>query len=789
MRSCTTSGVVLLPLYDLWSHPERPLLDHLESVAGHAEAFIRSLPSTVPHKDSLTTVARVVGLLHDYGKATPYFQKHLRGESVDSRLSRHAFSSAVTAFLNLDRWASTIGRDFAGILAVLGAVAVKRHHGNLGQIKYEFVMSPEDTDFIEAQLESIDSNFCSALHGLLEPYIPNPITNPHEIISHLPDVKKTYRSYLRKLRKSASPLDWFVLMQTLFSVLIDADKIDASRTTSPTRARIPDRFIEQHVAKITSTTGINKIRKTAFDEVLQTADKIDLSAKMMSLTLPTGLGKTFDVLAFAHRLRNRIITEEGYTPRIIYCLPFTSIIDQNYSVLSEILNNPPSTLLIKHHHLGDTIYRTSDDELDYDKSEILIEGWNSEIVVTTFVQLFFTLAGYRNRPLRRYHNLIGSIIILDEVQTIPPEYWLMFRSIATTMSELLSVRFILVTATQPGLFSRSSEIIASPKDYFTQLRRLSLEFDLNPISLDSFIAEIQDKIDGDVDSRILAILNTKRDAEEVYYALEDYLPSDHPLFFLSTSLVPAERIRRINEIRESGNSPAVLVSTQLIEAGVDLDFDIVYRDFAPLDSLIQSAGRCKRHSEVNSGTVIVRSIHDESEDGSLGRARAGYIYSPTLLDATRRILDGYGSPISDSDFYTVAQSYFMEVQNRISTDKSRDIIDGLRSLDYSILAEVRLIENRSWVDTDVFIELDDIAVDVLEKYRQLVENPSLSLFDRRREFMKFKKTFLNYVVTVQHSQVKGLPNIGNLYFVPSHDIDRCYDKQTGFRREPGAVIF
>ncbi|MGC9064957.1 MAG: CRISPR-associated helicase Cas3', partial [bacterium] len=405
---------------------------------------------------------------------------------------------------------------------------------------------------------------------------------------------------------------------------------------------------------------INQLREEAYREVINT--NIDLNQKIYSLNLPTGLGKTFTSLAFALKLRDKIYRENGYIPRIIYSLPFLSIIDQNAKEIENILKTsdiPLDTdILIKHHHLSDIYYKTEDNEFEPEEARLLIEGWNSEIIVTTFVQLFHTLISNRNRLLLRFHRLAGSIIILDEVQSIPFKYWLLLRELFIALTKNLNVYIIFVTATQPLIIPREKMYsLVDVEKYFRQMDRVVLKIQLDKkITLEEFIEniELQDN------KSYLFVLNTITSAGNFYNLLKE--KTNEEIIYMSSHLTPYDRLKRIEMIKKK--KARLAVTTQLVEAGVDIDFDVVYRDMAPLDSVIQAVGRCNRNWGEKGKTIVVYLKDDK-------RSYASYIYDPLLLDITVRILS-QRETVEEREFLDIVNSYYLEVQKKKSTDISNE---------------------------------------------------------------------------------------------------------------------
>ncbi|KJR40682.1 metal dependent phosphohydrolase [Candidatus Magnetoovum chiemensis] len=498
---------------------------------------------------------------------------------------------------------------------------------------------------------------------------------------------------------------------------------------------------------------INRLREKAYQEMAATvANSLDLTKKRIySLNLPTGLGKTLNCLSFALKLREAVSADCGAAPRIIYSLPFLSIIDQNASVFEEILRTNDvaamSNIILKHHHLSEISYAstTTGDKktLEFETSEakILIEGWNSEIIVTTFVQLFHTAISNKNRSVRKFHRLSNSIIILDEVQAIPVRYWKLFRDALERICEMLNAYIVLVTATEPLIFEQTAPLIN--KDYyFNALDRVTLK---PMIAQNMTINDLVENFDIENGKTHLFIFNTITSAKQFYVKLKEQGLSS--ITYLSTHVTPKERLARINEIKQGRYK--IVVTTQLVEAGVDIDFDIVVRDLAPLDSINQASGRCNRNAKTNGEVYVVSLIADN------GRAYANYVYDSVLMDITKRLLSG-AKEIKECEFLNLIDRYNYELKQKTSSDKSKSFLEAINKLRYDkndrndkdgeiYIATFKLIED-DYPKLDVFIELDNDAKNVWQKYTAL-ENIA-NRFERKTAFDKIKSEFYKYVISI-----------------------------------------
>ncbi len=769
---------------DLLSHPNKLLYDHLHSVGNLSKVFSQNTFFSV--SEDIHNIHYLIGLLHDYGKATNYFQaklKKLQKDHVNNELYRHALLSAIPTFFVIHDYALEHGLD--SYYPYMAYSLVKHHHTNLNNVINDFGIAYDNSKFqiIDKQLDSITNNdFISTLRHELKNYVKSPLISPDELKESLNEFKSKLKKFKRnrKFWKNLKLTDATYYIQA-FSILIDADKLEASQTDISliTRHNLSSNTIEQYVQSLPHHGLINKYRSRIFEMVKERANSVDINKNFFSMTLPTGFGKTLNSLYFAVRLRERIFKKFGYIPRIIYCLPFTSIIDQNYLVYRDVFNNPPSEKLIKHHHLGDTIYKFNNDtEFDDDKSMLLIEGWNSEIVITTFVQLFFTILGNRNRTLRKYHNLSGSIIILDEVQAIPSDYWKVFQDIAKALAKEYNIKFLLITATQPKIFNSTVEIIDDVPYYFDLIHRYDLHIDLTARELSQFSDELIDFIKNSSNPDFLIILNTRNSAKEVYHAIKSEFDN---VFFLSSLVIPKQRSKLIHELSSVRSQDRILVSTQIVEAGVDVDFQNVIRDMAPLDSIVQAAGRCNRHAIKEIGNVYLFDLKLN------GRSLSSYIYDTILLNGTRNILTGM-TTIRDSQLYSLIDDYFDYIVERKSSQKSSELEDYVRSFKFEKLSDFSLIKEQFDM-IDIFVEFDDEASQVLEKYKSILYSDTLSRFEKRSEFRKIRPLFMQYVISVPRKDLGALSKIGGVYYLSKSEIGRQYLIDEGFVGGSSPFIF
>ncbi|SNX53627.1 CRISPR-associated helicase/endonuclease Cas3 [Thermoanaerobacterium sp. RBIITD] len=770
---------------DLYSHPGKYLENHLTGCSKIINEFQKENDIELINRDLMSNIVLITALCHDLGKSTNYFQTYLLNESERKRLrgmkeTHHSLISAVICYFiaknDVEKY--DLKEDERALLPFISYVVVKKHHGNLDDIMNEVVLEDDEIDVMKKQLDSINMDKFKVLNDNLNKIGLNAYLNKEVIYQYIDNIKdelKHIKKLLRKITKNKD-ISKYIYLNYLFSLLIDSDKSEVVIGDNIVRRDINlnSNLVDNYKKLLAFDENMmNTLREEAYKEVNDR--EIDLNKRILSINLPTGLGKTFTTISFALKLREKLYKEKGIRYRIIYSLPFLSIIEQNAQEFEKILKangvKIDSDLLLKHHHLSDVKYTKENTEFETDQVKIMIEGWNSEIIVTTFIQFFYTIISNSNKTLRKFHRLADSIIVLDEVQSIPSQYWMLMKELLLAITNELNSYVIFVTATQPLIF-KEDEIypLIDRQKYFVKMDRVKIYPVLKSEMTLNDLCNMFDLTDG---RSYLFILNTIKSAQEFYDMVKDKVP-DEDIVYMSTHVLPYERLKRIKKIKEGKCS--IAVTTQLVEAGVDIDFDVVIRDLAPLDSINQSAGRCNRNWG-GKGEVYVVSLADEK-----GNRYSSHIYDKVLLNITKEILSKYET-IEESEFLNIIEKYYNEVSNSISSDKARDILDAIYKLKYDCedgtpcISKFALIED-GYYKVDAFVEINEEAKELWSRYIELKEIKNL--FERRNLFDKFKADFYKYTVSIP-STIENMPaDVEGFKYVNYESLKDYYDKETGF---------
>jgi len=639
---------------DLYAHTPNDkgnwhgLGDHLEEVASYAKQFADKF-----HAGDL---AYWIGLWHDLGKSNPEFQNYLEACHRDEKHEKvpHAVWGAVLAYRLLsrspedDRWKEI-------------ALTIAGHHGRIAQ-----------PGSLSQRLEGHAQSNQVIFQRVIE-YVKR-LPPPPKVI--LPELTRTQRE---------------LFIRMVFSALVDADYLSTEKHFKENQyilrhkqqgiKHLWDRFTvnqSELMSSVNVTTVINQVRKEVYEFCLKVATT---SPGIYRMTVPTGGGKTRSGLAFA--LKHAV---ENEMDRVIFAIPYTSIIDQTAREYRKILGVDA----VLEHHSQVNIPADENQDAIHITSRLAHENWDAPLIVTTTVQLFESLFSNRPGKVRKLHNITRSVIVLDEVQTLPPGLLAPTLDVLRELVERYRVSVVLCTATQPAFedshylkpFHRMEIQEIVPKEiyhrYFKQLKRVTYHRRKEPVSWQ----ELADELSRE--KQFMAVLNTRKDALSLIEAFSD---SKEDTFHLSTLLCGIHRKLVLREVKRRLNNglPVRLISTQVIEAGVDIDFPVVYRAVGPLDRIVQAAGRCNREGKLPRGQLGRVVIFEPSEGRSpRGPYKTGIEKAKLLLMPPRDIAE-----LHNPELYRI---YFEKLFADIDTDKKK-IQSHREVLDYpTVDSEYRLIE-------------------------------------------------------------------------------------------------
>jgi len=844
---------------------------------------------------------------HDLGKATQFFQDFLddNNKNDDNKLKNHSLFSAVftiatfqvledylkTEFLNQEINHSNYSNIFS-LFKFISQLIVRSHHGSLKNLSRVYKdYSSEIVENHKKRLEKCDLDFIQYVY--MKRILPSVLSFDSiidkekiknegsidfiyekiiTIVKRILDDKDfrlsiLYRTIIRtegKLIKNSLKISQkiFFLGKLINSILLKADKLNSTIGIDfPKGSTIKtDEFnllLHRHLTErgfLNEAEQFPQIFKS-FNQrrrfILNKAIKFSFNNKSPSInliTVPTGFGKTFTSLYFSSRLQSprAFIDFTNYyqiSPRIIYSLPFLSIIEQTEVIIrkfissknKETINTIQDTIFLVHHHLTRPKYEDNDKKY-YNEStaDLLIQSWNSQYILTTFMQLLNSIFKSTKNSALKFSKIINSTWILDEIQSIPLKYWKLLRKVFFLMKDVFLTNIIIMSATLPKIFdikdddtnnpieTKSVNNLINKKEYekiIDNVNRITLNF-YGEIEFQDFIIEIKKILEENTNKNILIVLNTRKSAQEVYKKIKSFLEIkklNFELKFLAATQIPFQKIEIINDIKEilenniCGNfkegckdnfktiKHCILISTQCIEAGVDIDFDLVIRDFAPLDNIIQVSGRCNRNNKKEAkGIVRIYKIKSTNKKGPKHYAK--FIYDPHLLTLTEKLIhnnvSGENFPIKfkENQIHDLVQKYYQSIDDFFKDGRMREEISKYESFiskfEYKSLSDnFKLIENLS--PYSFFIELNTEATKILNDYLNLRMN--LVLVKKKSEIsqkyynqlLKIKKMIQQFIITAylnknEEKIINSLNNFGDLYIIKKEQLKDYYSNEIGF---------
>ncbi len=601
------------------------LWEHLQAVSEMTGQFAG--------KVGLETVGSLLGLEHDLGKATVEFKEYLKhNNGLINELSfnlkggklDHATAGAQALYEALLQPDGT-----TTLAADILSMTVASHHGFMD------ALTPDGHDTLTRRLEKNESE--TRKTQALSSLPLNIKKRLQELLAN--DINQELLVFLQRTIDTSygvneAHFNMGLIVRFLLSCLIDADRINAADSETPDNQGLRQygkyaewdrliKYFEGYLATFKITNDIDTLRRDISEKCLAMSEE---ERGFFRLTVPTGGGKTLASLRFAlhHAKKHRM-------QRIIYIIPYTSIIDQNAKSIREALGvDPKDTKIVLEHHSNLLLDKIDDEDEkskeNYQEYKLLAENWDSPIILTTMVQFMETLYGAGTNSCRRMHQLANSVIIFDEIQSLPINLIHLFNLAVKFLAKGCNASIMLCTATQPVLheikpparslpFDDEREIAVTEAQRRKTLDRVEVLDVTRPQGWNNHqIAELASKENGGEKSTLI-IVNTKRDARNIFEHLKTMTKT--PVYHLSTSMCPAHRIVKLEHVTKllhpNNGQPFILVSTQLIEAGVDVDFDVVIRSLAGIDSIAQAAGRCNRHgSKPYRGRVLIVNSNEEN---------------------------------------------------------------------------------------------------------------------------------------------------------------------------------
>ncbi|WP_103617282.1 CRISPR-associated helicase/endonuclease Cas3 [Campylobacter concisus] len=718
---------------EFWSHPNKLLENHIKNMVS-------------PDDDEL---GKQVKLFHDIAKLKNNFQIYIRDTSNDKLDKNHSLLSAYFFLLN---------SKFDDIPTLFGFLAIVSHHGDVVNL---MTLAREANKFFKNQKELEQWDEVAGTAKNIKIY-SGLSTKKDEFL----DRAKKLRQYLvlSQYRHKFTYED-FINFKSLYSNLIYSDKFEAIFSMPKQQTKnIPIDVLESDIQNLPP----NKKRDAFRNFVLNNFDK---ERKLFTLTAPTGYGKTLTALNFALKFNKS---------RIIYALPFTSIIDQTYDIVAKIYKNS-DILVSKTHHKTTIDEENLTKEDRYSKIKFLMESFSGEINVTTLYQLIFALFGNKNKDNVKFNQLKNSVVIIDEAQAIPYNFRKDFILLCEIISQRLGTIFIFMSATMPVIKSENFKEISN-LDYFSKQDRYVIKW-LDIGGEDELLEKI---CEAASDKNTLVVVNTIKKAQELFaklrykfncFCLNGYMYDDH-----KRATIEAVRCAIDKSKVDPLANKILLISTQSIEAGVDLDFDVGFREVSPISSIIQTAGRVNRHFGATRGELYV--FPEISKFTNL-------IYGDLYKVSGAILSDLKQKEVQESEILEISNLYFQKISNQLENLHIKSEIEKLEF--ENINQKIEDIMNDNHKQTLIIEPEENFIKDFEAKIFEIKNSPNEKFTIRdlfKNHIRKLSKFSINVTLKDMNKLMPNLKQINGLkdmFYLP-FGLSYFYSAECGLKKDTNLDI-
>lgn len=726
--------------------------------------------------------AKLAGLLHDLGKYGDRFQNRLNG--IGS---------------GLDHWSQGAYLAIKKGGSIAAALAIQGHHIGLQSLQAEDLkkLDPKSLELNHPQQLTLSESDITLLESRL--------INDGLVVN-----KPQVRLFTGFLGESQARIDNMLDVRRLFSALVDADFIDTeAHFKGNADGKMPrqqglklneNSLAEQALEKLKThieskaghsypSTILNNIRQELLQSCLQQAEQ---KTGTFTLTAPTGSGKTLSMLGFAlqHAIENKL-------ERIIIVVPYLSIIEQTTKIYRDIFIDFDDDFILEHHSMAGLgaekietdAEGTEEQEQQIKRQRLLSENWDAPIIITTSVQFLESLFSNRPSTCRKIHRIANAVILFDEVQTLPTHLAIPSLAAVSHIATHWNSSVVFSTATQPAFNHlhqdvikhcsggwEPNEIVIHHAVMMDKLRRVNFTWLHDKLTWQ----DLAEKIINPKQPQVLCIVNLKRHAQELWQALEGV----EDLFHLSTNLCPLHRLAVLKEVRQrlKDGLPCRLIATQCIEAGVDVDFPVVYRAFAPLDAIIQAAGRCNREGKAELGQTFVFTPDCD-----------GWLYPDGSYKQAANVTESLKNELGEQfDLYKpeVIKKYYQRLYTVAAPEQlAKNLYDAIKELSFPQVAQqFRLIKSDMInivvpYDKPIFKELQALADEkgLTAKWIKQARGLSISLYRPKAD-----DAIWDGLLPVQQFK-QGRHSKQEDWFIVANKND--YDKTLGYKKPESLNLY
>jgi len=705
------------------SHPDKLYIEHISNMFSPQD----------------TPLEREVKRFHDIAKLKNNFQIYIRDTLQDTKDKNHSLLSAYLFVLN----SSFETRDL-----LFGFLAIASHHANIEN----FFALNEDNRYIGKYC--INSKELDFLDEVIEHSKEIAIyDNIGGDLTKLETLTKSFQKYIRSFKfKNSFEYSDFIEFKKLYASLIYADKFEAIfGIPKETKESIGIEILSKYIDRFPYHKKRDDFRRLVLAN-------FNSNQKLFTLTAPTGYGKTLTALEFALKFKKQ---------KIIFALPFTSIIDQAYSVVKDIFD-PQEVDIFKIHHKADIDESIPKDR--YSQAKFLMTSFSGDINITTLYQIIFALFGNKNRDNIKFNQFRDSVVIIDEAQAIPYPFRQDFIRVCELISEQMNTVFIFMSATMPIMSDSFREI--SNLEYFKEQNRYRLKWLSLEDGQDTLIERVQEQAQT---KHTLCVVNTIKKAQELYLLFKD----EFECYCLNGYMTDSDKQRTIDIVSKrlaQNSNKILLISTQSIEAGVDLDFEVGFREVAPISSIIQTAGRVNRNFGKRQATLYIFDDICGYSDLIYGDIQ---IISQAIFEVLKR------GDVEESNILEISELYFNKIKEQLESLYLEDEIEKLEF--FNINQKIEAIVDGADFKQLIIIEPYDGFIAQIQDELYRIRREERDKFIQKDLIAKEVKKMLQYGVNVNKKEIDKfstpidkVKTLHEMIYLPAGAIE--YNKDYGVKK-------
>lgn len=774
----------------------------------------------------LSDLVYICGRVHDIGKYDPLFQEAMKNDE-DTDVNHAPFGSICTYYILKDR-------DFCLKNKLIGLLSVYCHHMSLpnknkisDHIDERLVNNSNRISYFKDKIKRIEKNesaekeikdLFESLDSSWECFKEDIFNND---LGYIEEDYKVSGGIFNDPSIQDSINYQYSHLLAVWSTLNFSDKSDAMKLNRITNYNSPNKEnLNTYLDNLPNESDLDKLRSKVSDSVYcNTKEFMKDDKDVATINLPTGMGKTLTGIRAALNMADD-------SSNIIYTLPYTSIIDQTSDLLSDIYDDKN---ILVHHYLSET--KVEDDDLTKKQHKAFLgKTWNSNFILTTFVQLFESIVGPSNYQSMKINNIKNSVIILDEIQSLPYTWWNLIYRVAQILVMDYNCKIISMTATEPYIFTKKNinsgnerelkteELVDEPEKYFerNELQRVHYHFhnsfwsgvdkphityeEASKIIINDFknfnnsmvicnTIDSSRKLTEKLENKLTDYKNLNKYLEEEEKTNIDYLKDNKWIVNLTSRHRPKDRLLIINKLKKllEKDTDLILISTQIIEAGVDISFNAVYRDLAPIDKIVQAAGRCNRENKNKKGKITIFSLEDKR-----GKSIASKIYknnqeynliNPTIQSCKEIIGNNTSKTQQKKVNYDCVRKYYELLKNRsIGKQEYTRYIDKVNTLK---LNKLKIIDN-DYKTCDIVIPLNNNEKQNINNIRKHFNNKNFEKMKKEKKEIKDITISIPLYTKEEEQKIQQLPKLikqekNSLYRVVDRNNENYYTSKFGFK--------